>query len=305
MKPDFRIDDLQALAVFAAVVREGSLSGAARRLGTSPSAVSQRLRALEATHGVRLLHRTTRRLALTEAGQRLLGPAGRLLAEAQAAREALALARDALEGELRLSAPVGFARHVGPALAPLLAAHPALRLSLLVDDARIDLVDHRIDLALRAGPQPDSDWVARPLGRFEWLIVAAPAYLARAGVPPGPQALPDQAWLSVRAGAQGLPLQGPEGQVLRLEIVPRLISNNQLSLQQMAVAGLGLSLQLRPDVDEDLRSGRLVPVLPGWGLAPLPVWAVAPDRDEALPAKTRHALAALREAMRALPGVRA
>ncbi|MCP5283265.1 MAG: LysR family transcriptional regulator, partial [Burkholderiaceae bacterium] len=167
------MDDLQALAVFATVVREGSLSAAARRLGSTPSAVSQRLRALEQAHGVRLLHRSTRRLSLTEAGQRLLGPAERLLADAQAAREALALARDALDGELRLSAPVGFARHLGPALAPLLAAHPALQLSLQVDDAMIDLAAHRIDLALRAGPLADSSWVARPLGRFEWLIVGA------------------------------------------------------------------------------------------------------------------------------------
>lgn len=303
MKPNLKIDDLQALAVFATVVREGSLSAAARRLGGTPSAVSQRLRALEAAHGVRLLHRTTRRLSLTEAGQRLLGPAERLLVEAQAAHDALALARDALDGELRLSAPVGFARHLGPALAPLLAAHPALRLSLLVDDALIDLVAHRIDLALRAGPLADSSWVARPVGRFEWLIVAAPAYLARAGVPESPAVLAGHSWLSVRGGPQGLPLQGPAGASLRLSIEPRLVSNNQLSLQQMAVAGLGLSLQLRPDVDEDLRSGRLVPVLPGWGLAPLPVWAVTPDRDEALPAKVRHALAALREALRTLPGV--
>lgn len=279
------------------------MSAAARRLGSTPSAVSQRLRALESAHGVRLLHRSTRRLSLTEAGERLLGPAERLLADAQAARDALALARDALDGELRLSAPVGFARHLGPALAPLLAAHPALRLSLQVDDAMIDLVAHRIDLALRAGPLADSAWVARPLGRFEWLIVGAPAYLARAGVPATPDELAAHAWLSVRGGPQRLALQGPDGQVLRLQAVSRLVSNNQLSLQQMAVAGLGLSLQLRPDVDDDLRSGRLVPVLPGWVPPPLPVWAVTPDRDAALPAKVRHALAALRGSLRRLPGV--
>lgn len=285
------------------MVREGSLSAAARRLGSTPSAVSQRLRALEQAHGVRLLHRSTRRLSLTEAGQRLLGPAERLLADAQAAREALALARDALDGELRLSAPVGFARHLGPALAPLLAAHPALQLSLQVDDAMIDLAAHRIDLALRAGPLADSSWVARPLGRFEWLIVGAPAYLARAGVPASPADPAAHAWLSVRGGAQTLALQRANGGVLALPTTPHLVSNNQLSLQQLAVAGLGLSLQLRPDVDEDLRSGRLVPVLPGWALPPLPVWAVTPDRDHALPAKVRHALAALRDGLRVLPGV--
>lgn len=303
MKPDLRIDELQALAVFAVVVREGSLSAAARHLGGTPSAISQRLRRLEAVLGIRLLHRSTRRLALTEAGQRLLGPAERLLADAQAAREALALARDALDGELRISAPVGFARHLGPALAPLLAANPLLRLTLLVDDAMIDLVDHRIDLALRAGQLADSAWVARPLGRFEWLIVAAPAYLARAGVPATPDDLAGHTWLSVQGGPASMRLQGPAGASWQLQTQARLVSNNQLSLLQMAEAGLGLSLQLRPDVDDDLRSGRLVPVLSGWGLPPLPLWAVTPDRGAAQPAKVRHALAALRDTLHALPGV--
>ncbi len=297
------IDDLQAMVVFATVVREGSLSAAARRLGSTPSAVSQRLRALETAHGVRLLHRTTRRIALTEAGARLLGPAERLLGEARAAREALELARDALDGELRISAPVGFARHVAPALAVLLAAHPALKLSLLVDDAMIDLVGQRIDLAMRGGRLADSDWVARPLGHFEWLIVAAPAYLAQAGMPESPAALARHAWLSVRGGLQVLALQGPGGVALQISSEPRLVSNNQFSLQQMAIGGLGLSLQLRPDVEDDLRAGRLVPVLPGWGLPPLPIWAVTPGRDDALPGKVRHALAALREGLRAIPGV--
>ncbi len=299
------IDDLQAMVVFATVVREGSLSAAARRLGSTPSAVSQRLRALEAAHGVRLLHRTTRRIALTDAGARLIGPAERLLGDARAARDALEQARDSLDGELRISAPVGFARHVAPALASLLASHPALKLTLLVDDAMIDLVEHRIDLALRAGQLADSAWVARPLGRFEWLIVAAPAYLAQAGVPDSPAALAGHSWLSVRGGTQRLSLQGPGGASVQVASEPRLVSNNQLSLQQMAVGGLGLSLQLRPDVEDELRAGRLVPVLPGWGMAPLPVWAVTPGRDEALAAKVRHALTTLREGFRAVPGVRA
>lgn len=290
------------MAVFATVVRQGSLSAAARQLGSTPSAVSQRLRALEAAHGVRLLHRSTRKLTLTEAGARLLGPAEAMLTAAQSAREALALARDDLVGELRISAPVGFARHVAPALAPLLAAHPGLRLSLNVNDAMIDLIDHRIDLALRAGTLADSSWVARPIGRFEWLVCAAPAYLARAGVPESPPALAAHAWLSVRDGAQVLPLQGPDGAACRLELVPRIVSNNQLTLQQMCTAGLGLSLQLRPDVDDDLRAGRLVPVLPGWGLPAIPVWAVTPGRD-AQPAKVRHAVAALQAWLRARPGV--
>src|SRR5262245_36022263 len=115
------MDDLQAMAVFAAVVHHGSMSGAARQLGMTPSAVSQRVRALEAAHGVTLLHRSTRQLRLTEVGQRVHAHCRALVQSAAGAREQMQLARDALEGELRLSAPLGFARHVAPALAPLLA----------------------------------------------------------------------------------------------------------------------------------------------------------------------------------------
>lgn len=292
------------MALFAAVVRHGSLSAAARQLGATPSAVSQRLRALEAAHGVVLLHRSTRKLSLTEAGARLLEPAERMLEAAEAARSALAMARDALAGELRVSAPVGFARHVAPALAPLLAAHAGLRLSLLVDDALIDLIDHRIDLALRGGQLPDSNWVARPLGRFDWVICGAPSYLARRGTPPAPEALAGHDWLGLRAGEQVLALTGPAGAAARVPLVPRVVSNNQLTLKQMATAGLGLTMQLRPDVDEELADGRLAVVLPGWGQPPIPVWAVTPGR-ESQPAKVRLAIEAVRGWLATRTGVAA
>jgi DNA-binding transcriptional LysR family regulator len=167
LKQDLKIDDLAPLAVFATVIRSGSMSAAARALGTTPSAVSQRIRALESRHALRLLNRTTRRLAPTEAGAQLLAHCDAMLQAAQAAHASLERSRDALDGELRLAAPVGFARHVAPALAPLLDAHPALRLHLAVDDAMIDLLAHRIDLALRAGTLADSSWVARRLCAFE------------------------------------------------------------------------------------------------------------------------------------------
>jgi DNA-binding transcriptional LysR family regulator len=123
------MDDLRRFAFLAAVVEAGSMSAAARALGTSTSAISQQLRQLEREGGVTLLHRTTRRLALTEAGERVHAECAALLAAARRARAQLAVSRDAPTGELRLSATVGFARHVAPALGALLAAHPALTLA--------------------------------------------------------------------------------------------------------------------------------------------------------------------------------
>src|SRR6218665_3264541 len=137
--------DFRRLAVFAAVARHGSMSAAGRAMGMSTSAVSQQVRALEQASGVTLLHRSTRKLALTDAGARLAEHSRAMVDAAQAAHQQLAMAHDAPSGELRMSAPVGFARHVAAALAPLLAEHPELTLRLFVDDQMIDLIDARLD----------------------------------------------------------------------------------------------------------------------------------------------------------------
>ncbi len=275
--------DLKLYAVFAETVAAGSMSAAARRLGMTPSAVSQAIRALESQTGVTLLHRSTRKLTLTEAGARCLPHCRRLLDAAGAAADSLAQARDAPTGELRIAAPVGFGVHIAPALAPVLAAWPQLRLHLLVDDAMIDLIDARIDIALRAGRLPDSDWVARPLGRFEIIVCASPAYIERYGMPETPEA---QHWLASprepHAGA-------------------RIVSNNQLTLQQLCEQGLGLARLAHADAAPALARGALVRVLPGLPLPALPVTALTPGRSGD-PAKTRVALDALRRHFAALPG---
>jgi len=160
------MDALRRMAVFACVVEHRSMSGAARALAMSTSAVSQQVRQLERDSGVTLLHRSTRKLALTAAGERLYEDCAAMVAAARRAQHQLAVSRDAPSGELRLSAPVGFARHVAPGLGALLAAHPALSLKLLVDDAHIDLIESRIDLAVRFGSLPYSTWVARRLCAF-------------------------------------------------------------------------------------------------------------------------------------------
>ena len=298
------MDDLQAMAVFAEVVRQGSMSGAARQLGMTPSAVSQRIRALEQAHRVTLLHRSTRKLTLTEVGARVHAQCLAMAQAAAAAREAMALSRDALEGELRLSAPVGFAQLVAPALAPLLARHPGLTLRLLVDDRMIDLEEARVDLALRAGRMPDSRWVARRLCGFTWGLGAAPAYLARVGAPCHPRELLTHEWIggeTMSEGGLALTLTGPGGEVEQLRVQPRVLSNNQLTVQQLCAAGLGIAPFVRPDAEDAVRSGRLLIVLPEWQLPVSPVWAVTPRRDDQ-PAKVRHALAALQVALRQLPG---
>lgn len=295
------MNELKQLALFAEVVRAGSLSAAARALGISTSAVSQQLRALEQAHGVTLLHRSTRKLALTDAGQRLATHCRALVEAAGRAREQLELARDALEGELRVSAPVGFARHVAPALAPLLAQHPALQLRLQVDDAMIDLIDARIDLALRAGRLPDSGWVAQRVAEIGFVLCGAPGYLARRGLPQQPADLARHDWIAVlHEEGQPLvvPLRDAAGQAVPVRLAPRITSNNQFSVHQLCASGLGLAMCVRGDIEDELRAGRLVPVLAGWRIPAIPLWAVTPQRD-GQPAKVRHAIEALRSALHA------
>ncbi|WP_077032689.1 LysR family transcriptional regulator [Pelomonas sp. KK5] len=288
------LDQLKRMAVLATVVDQGSFAAAARQLRTTTSAVSQQIRALERDMGVTLLHRSTRKLSLTPAGERFHEGCAAMLAAARGAQQQLQQLRDAPEGELRVAAPVGFARQIGPALAPLLQAHPKLSLHLEVEDGFTDLVAHRIDLAVRFGRLPDSSWVAQRLGEKAMQLYGAPAYLARRGVPAGLADLAMHDWLLLRpdtGGAHTLILHNAENERYSLDLRPRASSNNQLTLQQLCEAGMGLAL-LSPDDLEPLPTGRLVPLLPGWRLPALPVYALTPQRD-AQPAKVRHAIEAL------------
>ena len=279
------------------MVRCGSLSAAARFLGISPSAVSQQLRALEAEHRVTLLNRTTRKLTLTATGARVALHARAMLEAAARAREQLARVRDIPEGELRVAAPVGFARFLGPALAPLLAEYPGLTLTLLVADEPIDLIDQRIDVAIRARALPDSDWVAQPLFRLECRICAAPAYLATAGIPATPRSLADHQWIGFTAAGDTarLDLRDDAGNVERVEVRQRFGGNSLITLRELCVAGLGLAVLVSAEARDQLNAGRLVPVLDGWRVSPLPFWAVTPGRDR--PARVTRAIAALRDSM--------
>ncbi len=305
------MDDLKPYAVFAETVAAGSMSAAGRRLGMSPSAVSQTLRALERQAGVTLLTRSTRKLTLTEAGERCYPHCLRLVEAARAAADSLAHARDAPSGELRVAAPVGFAAHIAQALAPVLAQAPDLRLRLLVDDAMIDLIDERIDIAVRVGQLADSNWIARPLCEIEMILCAAPAYVERYGLPATPADLPGFDWIAWARETQdagdapptiALLLHGAGGESQRLQVPVRIASNNHVALQQMCEQGLGLARLGYADVLAQLSRGTLVHLLPQWRITPLPVAAVS-QRREGEPAKIRVAVEALKRYFATLPGL--
>lgn len=296
-------DKLKRMALFAEIVDSGSMSAAARRLGSTPSAVSQQLRLLEEALGLVLLHRSTRRLTLTEAGERYYPACAAMVAQARSADQALERLRDEPEGELRLAAPIGFGELLAAALEPL-RRHPRLRLHLLLDDTPIDLIGERVDLALRVGRFTDSSLVARRLGELQRQLCAAPRYLAERGWPRHPGELAGHDWLGLPprgAAVDTLSFQGLQGEREEVRVEARLLASQVTALQAMAVAGWGLYVGMADDVRQPMAEGRLAPVLPDWRLEPAAVFAVTPRRGEQ-PAKVRHALQALQQHFAARPG---
>ena len=297
------VDNFKRMALFAQVVRHGSLSAAGRVLGISTSAVSQQLRALERDAGVPLLHRSTRALALTDVGSRYYAACLRLLDAADEAQAQLSVARGQPQGTLRLSAPLGMAGTIGKALGDWLLDNPQLRLQLHFDDGWTDLVQARIDLAIRFGQLPDSDWMAEPLGDLACWLCAAPAWLQRHGRLLQPQQIPQTEWLgrdAINAWRFRHRLDAHE-QVVAAH--PRIISNSQPSLLQLCMQGLGVAVLPGVDAAAAVASGQLRRLLPDWQLPALQAWAVTPHR-QLQPAKVSQAIARLRSVLadEAAPG---
>lgn len=295
------MDSVKRMALFAQVVQHGSMSAAARALGMSTSAVSQQVRALEHDAGVALLHRSTRRLALTDVGSRYYAACARLLDAAGEAEAELSAARQAPSGELRLSAPLGMAAHIGPALGGWLQDNPQLRLHLFFDDGWTDLLQARIDVALRFGQLPDSDWMAQRLGSLQRWPCAAPAWLQRHGLPDDPLQIPAAEWLGMPQ-VPGLVWRHRENNEERLVPAhPRIASQNQPAVLRLCEAGLGVAVLTCLDASPLLDAGSLQRLLPEWEVPPLPAWAVTPHR-QTQPAKVRQAIELLQDYLARVPG---
>jgi DNA-binding transcriptional LysR family regulator len=287
---------VQDLAVFAAVAETHGFSAAARRLGVSKAMVSVAVARLEARLGVRLLQRTTRRLSLTEAGAATLPHAQRALLAALDAEEAARQASLTPRGTLRVNAPMSFGLlHVARALGAFALAYPEVRVDLVLDDRVLDLVDGGFDLAVRIGDLPDSTLVAQRIGRTRQLLVAHPGYLARAGAPDEPADLARHAALVYSlspTGSRWTLSRGTRRETVR--VTGPLQANSSLAIRDALLQGLGLARIPSFVVADELRSGRLVRVLPGWELPTMTIHAVTTARDY-LPRKTRAFVDFLKE----------
>lgn len=275
------MDRFDAMTCFVRTMEEGSLARAARRLGRSPAAVTRAVAQLETHLGTRLLHRSTRALRLTEAGERYLAACRAILAELAEADLLAAGERTAPRGVLSVTAPAVFGRlHVAPVLEELLDAHDALAVRLLLLDRVASLVDEGLDAAVRIGPLPDSSLMAVKVGAVRRVVCASPSYLAAHGVPASPQDLAGHAVISFSqiTESDGWTFAaGPSGGRRTVQVAPRLRVNGAEAAIAAAVRGRGVTRVLSYQVEEDLAAGRLVLLLEGHEGPALPVHVVYPS----------------------------
>jgi len=289
------VDDRE---VFFSVVEANGFGAAARRLETTPASVSRRVKALEQRLGVRLLQRTTRKLGMTEAGERYYREGRRLLHELDDLEQALADSARELQGELRIVAPMSFGqRRLAPLVARFAARHDQLRISLILEDRETDLIDEAADLAIRIGYPADSSLIARAIAPVPRHACASPDYLERRGCPQSPEDLlhHDCLHYNLIPEREEWTFHAEQGEQT-LAIRGSFCSNNGDVLAEAAMQGLGITLLPNFIVEEGLADGRLVKVLEDYERAPLTLYALYPSRRH-LPVKTRSFLEYLQEAL--------
>jgi len=282
------MQDLNDLFYFSIVVEKNGFAAAGRALDIPKSRLSRRIAQLEERLGVRLLQRSTRRFAVTDAGQRFYRHCQAVMAEAQAAEEAVAQLTTEPRGLVRMSCPVSFTQNLMASILPgFMEKYPQVKLLVLSTNRRIDLINEGVDVALRVRFKldTDSDLVIRSFGHSHSLLVASPAYLEQHGRPERPEDLTKFDTISIaEIEWQSWELTGPEGRTYKLEHQPRLMCGDFLLTVAAAKKGLGIALLPESVCCQALRDGELEVILPQWSPPDGIVHCVYPSRRGVLPA---------------------
>lgn len=270
--------DLNALAVFAKVVEAKGFSAAARQLGLSKSAVSKSVSHLEDHVGARLLQRTTRSLALTDAGAALFERCTRIVAEVEEAERTVNQLQTLPKGTLRVSAPLAFGvRHLGPMLAEFMATYPDLQVDVQLSDRQVDLIEEGFDVAVRIARLADSSLIARKLCPMDGCAVAAPGYLLARGTPTHPRELTAHNCLQYSYAMAGDTwIFQHNGSEMPIRVAGSLRTNNGDVMVAAVRAGIGVAMLPAFLTAEAVRSGALIEVLPQFRPKPSAVYAVYP-----------------------------
>ncbi|MEH6494935.1 MAG: LysR family transcriptional regulator, partial [Pseudomonas marincola] len=277
-----------AIPIFVAVVESKSFSGAARKLGVSKSAISKRISQLEDRLGTQLLHRSTRKLSLTEAGERYFVHASDALTAAQKAEDAALELQVTPKGRLKINVPMSFGRlHVAPVIADFLRLYPEIEIDMIMDDRVIDLIDGGYDIAIRAGTLSDSSLIARKLAPCHNVLCAAPAYLDTCGHPNAPSDLIDHNCLHYAyfSGSHEWIFYS-SNEPVKVQTNGSYQVNNSEALLEATIDGLGIARFPTFIAGPHMASGKLTRLLPNYSLPEQSIYAVFPERQH-LPLKVR------------------
>jgi DNA-binding transcriptional LysR family regulator len=280
------MDRLTAMRVFVEVATSGSFSATAERLEMSRAMVTRYVGEMEQWLQARLLQRTTRSVTLTDAGEQALRRCQQMLALVEdIEEETTATTEGELRGQLRLTCSVSFAyAQLGTAIADFLALHPQLKIDLDASEGSLNLVEKRIDLAIRISSGPDPMLIARPLARCDSVLVASPAYLARHGVPALPAELERHRCLSYANFGKSVWELSQNGRTERVAVSGHFSANEATTLLRAALAGGGIALQPTYLANPHIASGELRAMLPGWELPVMAINALYTSRRHQSPA---------------------
>lgn len=281
------MDQFGAMRIFRQVVDAGGFSAAAQVLDMSHSAVSRQVRQLEEALGAQLLNRTTRRFALTEVGQDYYRRCVQILEQVEEAAQMVHQHQSRPSGLLRVNAPMVFGiMEAGKWLPEFMRRHPELKVDLVCNDRFVDLIAEEFDVGLRiTRTLPDSTLVARRLCASEMVLVAAPDYLKRHGAPRTPQELAGHNYMAYSLALQTTELSftGPDGALSNVAVSGRLQSNTGMVVCDAVRAGMGVTASATFVVADDLRSGKLVRLLPDYTLQPRELYALYPQNRHMSP----------------------
>lgn len=299
------MDLIAALRAFSRVAESGSFSAVAREMGTTQPAISRQVASLEDHLGVRLLHRTTRSLTLTEDGRDLLDHATRLLDAIEETVASVGRRRASPSGLVRLGAPVAFGRlYIAPRIGRLLDRYPDLRIDLSLSDGMADLVHEGLDVAVRIGETPDSALVARRIGVTGRVCVASVEYIALHGEPAHPNDLAQhQCILYVRRDTAEWSFEGPDGP-LSVQVHGRFRTDSGEAIRQAVLAGIGIGIAPAWMFRDALLEGTVKELFPEWKSPLAPIFAVYPSRRHLAP-RTRAVIDFLVEEFRLDPMISA
>ncbi len=301
---NFKMDNINSMLLFAAVVETQSFSRAAQNLGIGKSAVSMQIGRLEERLGIKLLNRTTRQLSLTEAGKVYYQSCARIAEEARFAHDQIKQLTDEVSGTLRLTCPVGFGNRVLiPAVSAFLQRYPALRLDIDLNDDSINLTEKGMDLAIRIAELSDSSLIARPLAQAPLVLVAAPDYLNRNGTPTALNELEQHQWVLFSHVPEVLHYDY-QGQSFTIHTQGRVKVNNEAARLNLVLSGQGLGLMPIYDAWQALEQGSLVRLFSAIPLPHAPISALYQDR-KFLPIKITVFLDYLHDHMQQQPWLQA